>query len=72
MARLLLGLSHLRKHKFNHSFQNCINPLCSCRMDIESTSLFFLQCPLFDDKRITHLSTHNRTDCKLVERNKSS
>ena len=30
MTRLRLGLSHLHKHKFNHNFQNCINPPCSC------------------------------------------
>ena len=42
MTQLRLGLSHLREHKLNHNFQNCINPLCSCRMDIESTSHFFL------------------------------
>ena len=37
-------MSRLRKHKFNHNFQNCItvNPLCSCGMDIETTSHFFL------------------------------
>ena len=34
--------SRLREHKFKHNFQNCINPLCSCAMDIESTSHFFL------------------------------
>ena len=72
MTRLRLGLSHLRKHKLNHSFQNYINPLCSCGMDIESASHFFLRRPLFDDKRITLLSTLNKTDCKLIETNESS
>ena len=72
MTWLGLGLSHLREHKFNHNFQNCINPLCSCGMDIESTSHFFLHCPLFDDKRITLLSTLNKIDCKLIETNESS
>ena len=72
MTRLRLGLSHLREHKFHHNFQNCINPLCSCGMDIESTSHFFLHCPLFDDKRITLLSTLNKIDCKLIETNESS
>ena len=38
MTPLRLGLSHLREHKFNHNFQNCINPLCGCGLDIESTS----------------------------------
>ena len=69
MTRLHPGLSHLREHKFNHNFQNCINPLCSCSMDIESTSHFFLHCP---DKRITLLSTLNQIDCKLIETNESS
>ena len=72
MTRLSLGLSHLREHKFNHNFQNCINPLCSYGMDIESTSNFFLHCSLFDDKRITLLSTLNKIDCKLIETNESS
>ena len=70
MAGLRLGLSRLREHKFNQNFQNCINPLCSC--DIESTSHFFLHCPLSDDKTITLLSTLNKIDCKLIVANESS
>ena len=27
LPRLRLGLSHLNAHRFNHNFQNCINPL---------------------------------------------
>ena len=72
MIRLRLGLSRLREHKFNYNFQNCINPLCSCGMDIESTSHFFLHCPLFDDKRITPLNTLDKTDSRLIETNESS
>ena len=68
---LRLGLSHLCEHKFNHNFQNCFNPLCSCGINIKSTSHFFLHCPLFDDKRIT-LSTLNKIDCTLIETNESS
>ena len=45
MAQFRLGLSHLREHKFNHNFQNCINPLCSYGMDFESTSHFFSTVP---------------------------
>ena len=74
MTQLRLGLSHLREYKFNHNFQNCINSLCSCGMDIKSTSHFFLHCPLFDDKRIswTLLSTLNKIDWKLIDPNESS
>ena len=60
MTRLRLRLSRLREHKFNQNFQNCINLLCSCAMDIESTSHFFLHYPLFDDKTITLPSTLNK------------
>ena len=38
VTRLRLGLSHLRKHKFKHSFQDILNPLRSCDLDIETTS----------------------------------
>ena len=71
MTRLRLGLSHPREHKFDHNFQNCIYALCSCGMDIESRSHFFLHCPLFDDKRITLLSTLNKINSKLIETNES-
>ena len=71
MTRLRLGLSHLCEHKFNHNFQNCINLLCSCAIDIESKSNFFLNCPLFVDKTITLLSILNKIDCKLIRTNES-
>ena len=40
LTRLRLGLSHLRKHKLKHGFQDMINPLCSCGNDVESTEHF--------------------------------
>ena len=33
LTRLCLGLSHLRKHRFNYNFQDSINPLCSCNLN---------------------------------------
>ena len=64
MTRLRLGLSHLREHKFDHNFQNCFKPFCSCGMDIKLMSHFFLNCPLFDDKGITLLLI---TPNKIIE-----
>ena len=43
LARLRVSLSHLREHKFRHDFQDTINPLCSCSLEIESASHFFLR-----------------------------
>ena len=68
MTRVRLGLSHLRKHKFSHYFQNFINPLCSCSMDIESASYFFLHCPLFDDKGITLFLEHFKQNWLQINR----
>ena len=44
-ARLRLGLSHLRDHKFRHCFQDTLNPLCDCSNNTETTTYFFLHCP---------------------------
>ena len=65
-------MSHLREHKFKHNFQGCLNPICSCGLDIESTSHFLLHYPTFNNERYTLLSTLNNTDCKLLELTKSS
>ena len=65
-------MSHLREHKFKHNFQDCLNPICSCGLDIESTSHFLLHCSTFNDERFTLLSTLNKIDYKLLELTKPS
>ena len=42
ITRIRLGLSHLREHKFKHSFQDSISPICNCGNDVESPIHFFL------------------------------
>ena len=42
LTRLRLGLTHLNEHKFNHNFDDCVNPFCTCGLELESTSHFFL------------------------------
>ena len=44
LTRLRSGLSHLNEHKFNHNFDDCVNPFCTCSLELESTSHFFLHC----------------------------
>ena len=44
LTRLRLDLIHLREHKLRHSFQVTIIPLCSCNLEVKSTSHFFLCC----------------------------
>ena len=74
LTRLGLGLSHLNEHRFNHNIKNCINPLCTCSFEVESTSHFFLHCHYYNS--IRHLMFHelcevgfnlwNASDEKLV------
>ena len=45
LTRLRLGLTHRCEHKFKHSVQDSLNPICSCGNDIETSSHFLLQCP---------------------------
>ena len=53
VTKLRISLIHLREHKFKHSFQDTLNSLCSCGLDIETTSHYFLHCPLFHAERST-------------------
>ena len=52
ITRLRLGLSHLRDHKSKHSFLDCLNPICCCGKDIETTLHYLLHCPIFSDERL--------------------
>ena len=51
LTRLRLGFSHLNEHKFRHNFQDCLNPLCLCSLEIEDTNHYLLHCQYFSDHR---------------------
>ena len=53
LTGLRLGPSHLNEHRFNHNFKICLNPLCTCSLEVESTTHFFLNCHHFNTVRIT-------------------
>ena len=40
LARLMLGLSHLNKRKFDRKLANCFDPKCSCSLSNEDTVHF--------------------------------
>ena len=67
ITRILLGLSHLREHKFKHSFQDSINPICNCGNDVESAIHFFLHCALYSNERCTLLNSLSKIDHKLLD-----
>ena len=66
ITRLRHGLSHLNGHRFNHNFNNFINPLCTCSLDIESTVHFFLHCNYYNSARISFLNDLNSVDKTLL------
>ena len=57
LTRLRLGLSHLNEHRFRHIFKDCLNPLCSCSLEVESTVHYFLHCHHFIQSHQTILDS---------------
>ena len=53
LTRLRLSLSHLREHKFKHSFQGCLNPLCFNSNEIETSTHSLFHCPTYTNERNT-------------------
>ena len=51
LTRLHVSLSHLRKHKFKHSFLDTLNTICTCGFDIELLNPFFLHYLRFTNER---------------------
>ena len=67
LTRLRLGLSHLNEHRFNYNFQNCINPLCTCSQEVESTAHFFLHCHHYHNIRAKLLNSLEVIDTNLLK-----
>ena len=65
LTTLRLALSHLREHKFNH-FQDTVNPLCSCSLESESTTHFFLRCRNFTGLRKCLMNELVKTDSYVL------
>ena len=66
ITRLRLDLSHLREHKFKHTFQDSLKLFCSCGLDIESTAHFLLHCTTYIIERRTLLSALVNIDKNLL------
>ena len=60
LTRLRLGLSHLCEHKFKYSFQDLLNPICSCGNDIDTSAHFLLHSPNFSNERSTSPEYHRK------------
>ena len=69
LGRIRLGLSHLADHKFRHNFQGCINPICSCGKEIETSTYFFLHCSNYNCARQTLFKKINKIDSTILKQN---
>ena len=69
LSRLRLGLSHLREHKFKHSFQDSLNPFCSCgKGEVETSSHYLLYCSNYLEERLALLNTIKILTCPYYNR----
>ena len=57
ITRLSFVQSLLPEHKFKHSFQNLLNPISNCGLNIESSSCHLLHYLIYNTERYTLLST---------------
>ena len=71
LTRLRLGLSHLSGHKFNHNFSDCLDEICMCGKDIETTIHFIVQCFLFLNDRQVLMNKFRDIDCSLIDQMKT-
>ena len=71
LTRLRLGLSHLRDHKFQYSFQDSLNPICNCGTDVETTTHYLLHCLLFSDERLILINNIRNIDNSILYLNDS-
>ena len=61
LTHLRLGFSHLNEHRLRHNFQDCLNPLCSCSLEIEDTSHYLLHCHHFSHHRVDLMNSVKNT-----------
>ena len=70
--RIGLGFSHLREHKFKHNFHDTLNPLCSCSLEPEATSHYFLCCLNFSSARLALMNDLNLIDPSISQFNETA
>ena len=72
LSRLRLGLSHLREHKFKHSFQDSLNPFCNCgEGEVKTSSHHLFHCSNYSEERLALLSTIKNIDMSILQQSDS-
>ena len=72
LSRLRLGLTHLREHKFKHSFQDSLNPFCNCgKGEVETSSHYPLYCSNYSKERLALLNAIKNIDMSILQQSDS-
>ena len=59
LTRLRVSLTHLNSHRFHYNFQECLNPLCSCSLEIADTTHYLMHCRYFSNGRTDLMNSVN-------------
>ena len=57
MSRLRLNFNHLNRHKFRNSFNDTVDPMCTCGLEQETTLHYLLHYNLYSVQRLELLGT---------------
>ena len=71
LTRLRLGLIHFCDHKFQHSFQDSLNPICNYGTDIETTARHLLHCSFSSDGRSIFINNIRSISNNILDLNNS-
>ena len=66
LTRIGPGFSHIRYHKFKHSFLDAIDPLSSCSTGIKNTVHYFLHCSNFSTAQNIFLNKITTGDRSII------
>ena len=64
LTRLKLELNYLNEERFKDNFKNCISPICTCGLEVESAIQLFLHCHQHQNIRAKLLNS-----IELIDRN---
>ena len=56
LKKLRLGFSNPCEHKFGYGFKDTLNPLCSCSIEVETTTHYFLRFHFNNSNRDTRMN----------------
>ena len=66
LSRFCPNISHKNAHRFQHIFQSYIIPFCSCMLETEFATLFFLHCHHYTNIRIILINYRKLIDDKIL------